>query len=215
MAGSAISLTIASMFAGGFLHNETMPNPIGAAAGPSFDIGDECHFWEPTRGRFADADCEYRLIGPRYGRPVDHRYAIERAQRCALRSGDSCIMSHEIDLDVPSALVWDKEQSSMRLLAFPRILEAHGERRVVIRRSVDELAATKQSGNDASDETTLTSSSEIPRGDPLITYTLNRTIHVEHTDMSTGRFVREILEDDDAFCVQLLYRSMPIGCFDE
>jgi hypothetical protein len=217
MAGSTISVAIASMFAGGYLHNETVPHVVN-----NVDPNDECNFWEPARGRYADADCAYTLVGPRYGRPTDNRYAIERAKRCALRSGDTCIMSHEIDLDVPSALIWDADKVGMRLIAFPRILDAHDERRVVLRQSLSvhptpSITPTPSTLDpELTDLTDLTERTDsTPRAEMLGTFSMNRTLEVEHTDMNTGRLVRETLEDDDAFCIQLLHRSMPVGCFDD
>tara|TARA_Y100001958_G_scaffold153454_1_gene140969 strand:- start:1773 stop:2540 length:768 start_codon:yes stop_codon:yes gene_type:complete len=135
MAGSAVSFGIASIFAGGFLHNDTDYHT------PANDVHidkmtpyseEDCPTWTPAMS--VDVDCDGHVFMSRHNaaRSNSALYeSLQRAKRCAAATGDSCLLSHEVGLDIPAAFLWHED--SIRMVSFPSIVDGQDAKRVYIR----------------------------------------------------------------------------------
>ena len=108
--------------------------PPGPPAPASAAEDDGCGWWSDDVGRATDTQCSPSALRRMMSADSLSR-ALERAQRCALAHGTSCVLSHEVDLPLPAALLWDQRESRMRMYLLPRVGAAEGrghERRVAL-----------------------------------------------------------------------------------
>ena len=115
-----------------------------------------------------------------------------RAKYCALQSGDSCILSHEVGLDIPGIFLWHEERVSVRFLGYPRILSGEEPRNIAMRNTDGAIVHGRET-----------------------VHVMNRTTLVEYDEFAfTSRTstAQEVLHDEDAYCVQLLVASVPVAC---
>lgn len=244
MAGSAVSFGLASFFAGGFLTNETDMHTATPARVfgdvPTLEMDEECPTWDTSVA--VDVDCEGHLFMSRHNalrsNGILHQ-SLLRAKRCAAATGDSCLLSHEVGLDIPAVFLWHQEQ--LRMVTFPVILSGHDLTRVFLKPRYASTASPREKGEGGAEEgeqeeetdTSLLSqlaslhpfisygamSTVSPFFEPatsqlheLLTFEFNRTIRVAHNDLMRGDIQYETFEGEDAFCLQHLIQSLPENC---
>ena len=217
---TSVATLIASLFVGGYMNNETALEGIplsDRAETESVPGGDEtcstpdcanppapeCTWWVPESGRETDTLCSAYALRRLMSADAINR-ATDRAQRCASQTGATCVLSHEAGFQLPAALVWSHERGEMRMFMLPRVRwDREGEaadaaqssafvRRVaLVRPPFDQVGA-----------------------EPPMRVRYNRSVLVEHVDMRSHEHLVERLEDEDAYCLQMLRMTVPEACLE-
>jgi hypothetical protein len=181
---------------------ESAPSsPSTTAADGATDDDDEvaCRWWTPETGRETDTLCSAFALRRLMGSDALAR-ALERAKQCAILHGTVCVLSHEVELQVPAVMLWDSSTSAMRMYLLPRVVpspagELYDERRVaVVRPPFDDDVARSRT--------------------PLVVL-MNRSVEVDHVSTTSHARESEQLLDDDAYCMQMLQLTIPDRCNEE
>lgn len=146
----------------------------------------ECEFYNQSVV-FSDEMCSLFVVNRA---AAAYRTASARAMRCAASFGVECVLSPEIGLAMPSAFLYDHETSSMRMLIAPKLTLRESEQ-VHVRVSPPD-----------SDGITQTR-----------TLVFNDTVHVEYLDGQSKSMVTGLLQQEEAYCVQLLRRAFQPSCW--
>lgn len=163
------------------------------------DDDDACHWWTPDKGKDTDTLCSAFALRRLMGSDALAR-ALESAKKCAILHGTSCVLSHEVDLQVPAVMLWDSTTSAMRMFLLPRIVTVpegtlYDVRRVaVVRPPFDDDVARSRT--------------------PLIVQ-MNRSVEVDHVSTTSHARESEHLLDEDAYCMQMLKLTIPDRCNEE
>lgn len=159
-----------------------------------------CRWWTPETGRETDTLCSAFALRRLMGSDALAR-ALERAKQCATLHGTACVLSHEVELQVPAVMLWDSTTSAMRMYLLPRVVVpvteggVHEQRRVaVVRPPFDNDVAHSRA--------------------PLIVL-MNRSVEVDHVSTTSHARESEQLIDDDAYCMQMLKLTIPDRCNEE
>ena len=158
-----------------------------------------CRWWTPETGRETDTLCSAFALRRLMGSDTLAR-ALERAQQCAILHGTTCVLSHEVGLQVPAVMLWNSATSAMRMYLLPRVVpnsagSATDARRVALARPPfdDDLARSRA---------------------PFVV-SMNQTVEVDHVSTTTHARESEQLVDDDAYCMQMLQLTIPERCNEE
>lgn len=173
----------------------------GEASSRAAPGGDDtvCRWWMPEVGRETDTLCSAFALRRLMGSDALAQ-ALERAKRCAILHGTACVLSHEVELQVPAVMLWDIATSAMRMYLLPRVVpvaegKLYDERRVaVVRPPFDDDVARSRT--------------------PLVV-SMNRSVEVDHVSTTSHARESEQLLDDDAYCMQMLKLTIPDQCNEE
>ena len=206
---TAASVLMGYLYVGGHVQNDTLvasysegifgTRAIGvdARAGMAC-VGDACHeeclWWTSAIGNETDVSCEEWIIRHLLGLERLER-ALVRAGRCAQRAVETCVLSHEVGLELPAAFVWNGTEGRMRLFLMPRTSVRSNART----RRVALLAPGSRASDAPTHETMLDFATEVL---------------VEHYDAWSHEMRTEVLTEDAAYCLQLLRLSVPTECAD-
>ena len=146
----------------------------------------ECAFWNQSVV-FSDDMCSLFVVNRA---AAAYHAASTRAMRCAAAYGVECLLSPEIGLAMPAAFLYDHATSSMRMLIAPKLLARESEQ-VHVRVSPPD-----------SDGITQTR-----------THVLNETVRVEYLDGQSKGLGSGLLQQEEAFCVQLLRLAFEPTCW--
>jgi hypothetical protein len=146
----------------------------------------ECAVWNQSVV-FSDAMCSLFVVNRA---AVAYHTASTRAMRCAAAYGVECLLSPEIGLAMPAAFLYDHATSSMRMMIAPKLLARESEQ-VHVRVSPPD-----------SDGITQTR-----------THVLNETVRVEYLDGQSQGLGSGLLQQEEAFCVQLLRLAFEPTCW--
>lgn len=168
--------------------NTTLPPPDTTEE----TLHPQCRFYSTEDAFDAYEDCSYSTLRFMTVNNVDT--AIERAQSCATPYGEKCILSHEVDFDVPTAFVWDHENLKMRPIIAPAIVENGTDtHRVTIVSPIHDVNTIVKA----------------QRPDEFL---MHSTVKVEHIQYPSLRPTHEWLTGYDSYCVQLLRISIGEEC---
>lgn len=161
------------------------------SAWPSEAIGStslppECTFWNQSVV-FSDDMCSLFVVNRA---AAAYASAKARAMRCTAAYGTECVLSPEIGLAMPAAFLYDHATSSMRMLIAPKLLP-HESQQQHVRVSPPD-----------SDGITQTR-----------TLVLNETVRVEYLDGQSKGLGSGLLQQEEAFCVQLLRLAFEPTCW--
>ena len=226
LVGSVASLGLSYLYVGGHVQNDTLIGEslealgsglgaIGSFAGDEVDpraglacVGEACHpeclWWSPPIGNATTTYCEPWFI--RRGLTGDGvRQALEVAMRCAQRSHEACVLSHEVGYTLPAAFVWDSSKAQMRSFVLPRLyaLDNATQRRVAL------FAPGTRSQTGAHHG--ISWWDQVGASTILL---MNETLDIEYFDVHEKTHRREAIEHEAAFCVQLLRQTLPDDCLD-
>ena len=184
---------------GGSVWFMDMPKPVVhvnehssfMSAWPSEAIGSsglppECAFWNQSV-IFSDEMCSLFVVNRA---AAAYASASARAMRCTAAYGTECVLSPEIGLAMPAAFLYDHATSSMRMLIAPKLLP-HESTQQHVRVSPPD-----------SDGITQTR-----------THVLNETVRVEYLDGQSKGLGSGLLQQEEAFCVQLLRLAFEPACW--
>ncbi len=146
----------------------------------------ECAFWNQSVV-FSSEKCSL-FVGNRAA--AAYASASARAMRCTAAFGTECVLSPEIGLAMPAAFLYDHATASMRMLIAPKLLP-HESTQQHVRVSPPD-----------SDGITRTR-----------TIVFNKTLTVEYLDGQTKQLHQKRLEEEEAFCVQLLRLAFEPSCW--
>lgn len=143
MASTGLSMLMGYLFVGGHVQNETLVDEWRASLGPAAAVSDavlvdprtgraevacikdacheQCLWWMHEIGNATDTECSQWTLRRTISIDVLTR-ALERARACASRAGETCVLSHEVGLQAPAALVWNATKQRMLLYLLPRIV---------------------------------------------------------------------------------------------
>ena len=158
-----------------------------------------CRWWTPEMGRQTDTLCSAFALRRLMGSDALAR-SLERAKQCAILHGTDCVLSHEVELQVPAVMLWDSATSAMRMYLLPRVVPSpegtlYEERRIaVVRPPFDDDVARSRT--------------------PLVVL-MNRTVEVDHVSTTSHARESEQLLDDNAYCMQMLKLTIPDRCNEE
>lgn len=218
--GSASSAVVSLLYTLGWIAspaNETAP-PSGYSfsdGSAGFVDATACDWWVPSQANDTAQACgpvDLRLMT---GGALSESKLL--AERCMRATNTTCLLSHEVRFDVPAVFLWDPRRLGLRVLISPqRNLtweESAPTARVAVGDPVADVAATQNA-------------------DPFLrVYNFKRRVLV--TYMETGpekeqtaesgrgsagasgagiRVGEGVLEDMDAYCVQLLSMSLSSDC---
>lgn len=158
--------------------------PSDAIAGSG--LPPECSFWNQSVV-FSSDMCSLFVVNRA---AAVYQLASARAMRCTAAFGTECVLSPEIGLAMPAAFLHDYATASMRMLIAPRLLPLESEQTRVRVSPPDSDGVTQT-------RTTV----------------FNRTLAVEYLDGQTKQLHQERLEEDEAFCVQLLRLAFEPACW--
>lgn len=181
-----------------------------------------CYWWAHSYPRRQDVSCH----GSRSLRM--HRSLIaaaeQKALRCFLTHADTeCVLTHEVGLMIPGFFHLNRDTLSVQLWLYPsRLLDADAEElwAELVNNTEGAFGSDGASGYDLQSNRTvrvLTQGSECTKSRyacPSTTREYARIVPVEYTDATGGAFNirRSLLRGNDAFCLQLLEDSLPVGC---
>jgi hypothetical protein len=150
-----------------------------------------CTWWNGSKGQQSTNVCSSSTFA-RMGRTT-WAWASRVAQGCASLSGDSCILSHEVGLEIPAVFIYETSELRMRPLLFPRIVEQNiTQRRISI--------ALHAAQNESNQKT--------------LQLNMHSTVEVEYFD-EMRELRKEHLKGGDGYCVQLLHHSLSDDCTKE
>ena len=163
--------------------------------------GTSCQWWTPSIGRETDTMCTAAGLR-RLMSPDAMNRAIERAQTCAVEYGVTCVLSHEVNFRIPSALLWSQELGKMRMFLLPQFDKT----------SID----PNTSDGPRTKRVAIVTPPFTERHDSVSRFEvhMNQSIVVEHVDVNTHTPMREVLTNEEAFCLQLLPLTIPNECTD-
>lgn len=173
--------------------------PITESSPPLSDLvsedGKACVFWTAEKQVDTETECSYSAL--RFMTTTSVNLYADLATRCAAPHAETCILSSEVGFEIPSVFLWNQTTLTMRPIVAPRLLkkEKHTQKRVVVMPpslEVDVAASIAKAESS--------------------TYTFATTVDVEHINPNTMRPMSDRLTDYDAFCVQLLFRSLSEEC---
>ena len=157
-----------------------------------------CNWWHTGIGKTDTYDCARLALRTIAGSELSK--ATKRAESCARNAGEVCILSHEVDYPIPSVFVWDNINTRMRPLLFPRVEPPYDNQSVIEARvRVQHPLERRAEAHDVAKEW-------IFRTKVNITY-----IDGVYTSYPWSNDRRE-LHDKDAYCVQLLRKSLSDSC---
>ena len=153
-----------------------------------------CDWWTPAIGRATATETLCTSFALRRLMSSDALSdALVRAEACAHVRGAECVLSHEVQLQVPALMLWNATEASMRMYLLPQIVRGEGEENETTTRRV---ALTNAQGEEMS---------------PTL-LTMNQTVVIDHVDMMTHGRTRIRLHDEAAYCMQMLVLSTPESC---
>jgi hypothetical protein len=215
LASTTTSLFFGYLFLNGHVQNSTLGErwldtaaavPLDARAGREGltchggACHEECLWWVDEIGNATDTECsDYNLRRILSVRQLSD--AVERAHRCADLASETCVLSHEVGLRAPAAMVYNTTEQRMRLYLLPRILEEDddaeadgGDKRRVALFPV----GTPPGGWSAASRHAI-----VP---------MRSSLRVEHYDAWQHELRTDVAHDEAAYCLQLLQRSVPHEC---
>lgn len=199
VASTSLSALLAYLYVGGHVQNDTLAAEYGFATidartgSACAHCDDECVWWEASAGNDTPVDCVGSNLRRALGSDVIAR-ALDRASRCASRSGEACVLSHEVGFPLPAAFVWNASEHGLQPILLPRLRRIEGARAIRISHVTPELAMA-------------------PGGrESMLTF--DQHIGVEHYDLRSRGLVQAELHDEAAYCLQLLQRSVPDACME-
>lgn len=151
--------------------------------------------------------------------------SISKATRCAQATGETCILSHEVGLTLPAVFVWNHDSGTMKPLLYPKLIfpnntydyDEYGQKRgdddPVKRRLKRQLGADHVAFSrlrvhhplDAEASTTDKDSEELIFREQVIADYMT----VGHGIVTD---TRQWFNGTDAYCLQLLSKSLPSEC---
>ena len=146
----------------------------------------ECAFWNQSVV-FSSEMCSLFVVNRA---AAAYQVAAARAMRCTAAFGSECVLSPEIGLAMPAAFLHDYASSSMRMLIAPKMLPSESEQTHVRVSPPDSDGITRTR-----------------------TIVFNKTLTVEYLDGQTKQLHQERLEEEEAFCVQLLRLAFEPSCW--
>ena len=158
--------------------------PSEAIAGSG--LPPECNFWNQSVV-FSSEMCSLFVVNRA---AAAYQAASKRAMRCTAAFGSECVLSPEIGLAMPAAFLYDHATSSMRMLIAPKLL-AH--------ESVQQHVRVSPPDSDGITQTR--------------THVLNETVRVEYLDGQSKALGSGLLQQEEAFCVQLLRGAFEPACW--
>ena len=161
------------------------------SAWPSEAIGSsglppECAFWNESV-IFSDEMCSLFVVNRA---AAAYASASARAMRCTAAYGTECVLSPEVGLAMPAAFLYDHTTSTMRMLIAPKLVPFESNQTHVRVSPPD------------SDGVTQTR-----------THVLNETVRVEYLDGQSKGLGTGLLQQEEAFCVQLLRLAFEPACW--
>lgn len=216
LASTSASLFFSYLFLGGHVQNATLGDAwVGAGRAARVhrvaldprtgapDVAchgeachDDCDWWVDEIGNRTDVECnDYNLRRVMSVRQLTD--ALARAQACADRATETCVLSHEVGLRAPAALVYNASEQRMRLYLLPRITPvAAGD-------SASRRVALFPVGTPPGGWSAMARHAVVPMHDEVL---------VEHYDAWQHEVRRDVVRDEAAYCLQLLLRSVPDEC---
>lgn len=183
-----------------------IPGIGGSQMQPNFGLSEAqfedqavCNWWTPDVGRDTEHTCGAGSLRMALSRGVHD--ALHRAERCARATGVRCILSTEVGLELPSVFVWDVQRSHMRALLIPQRDLAYEAVQTNVRIRVGHPLDTMAVA-----------------GDPYAAeFAVSKSVFVEYVDGRTGsvKMTREVFNESDAYCIQLLNESVSEQCLEE
>ena len=180
---TAVSGLFALLYAGGFVTNSenTTVAPVHAIR----DDGAGCDWYHVNVNTNTMVSCD--SFSMRRGMSTQYiRDFRDRAMRCASLHGVSCILSHEVGIDIPAYFF--VEHPSDAIVVFPQV------RKVA---SFDQTVPVMHVNPNEPGE--------------RVVVDLFERVRVEYLDQSHTNIDRTV-EDKEAFCAQMLARSVPREC---
>jgi hypothetical protein len=209
-----MGVMLSYLYVGGHVQNETLMSTYGTALLPytaatramGYDnhagttcVDDACHeectWWNPSVGNNTDTECAVHML--RRALTLDGlERALAQANRCAVRATEECILSHEVGLRVPGVFVWNASEARMRLFLMPRA-------RAVAEKAASRRVALLPAGARAS-----------AHYEREATFVMTDVVGVTHFDAWRNTERTDVLRDEAAYCVQLMFRTIPDACAD-
>jgi len=188
------SAVVSILYAAGLMKNSTNTTTNDAV---SINKASECEWYTPDMGILEELPCS--AIDLRRATGAELYNALDKAERCARASGETCLLSHEVGFSVPAVFVYNASIAKMRAVLVPSaerpFLDVQPKARVLVG---DPLEAIMQSGDVRTRD-----------------YIFSKSIKVKFLGATSGIGLRDeytILEDSDAYCVQLLNNTLSDAC---
>ena len=190
-----MSAIISVLYATGVLKGGIPPNASlvndssngSSTSDRSAELG--CDWWNPSYGQHEKDRCVGMSLRMATTSALDS--ATSRAFDCARAMGETCVFSYDVGFPIPAVFVWNATTGKMVALLVPQRDVLFEERQSKIHVSV---------GDPIED-------------DPNVrhTFVLHNRTRIEY--VSTGlRMQTLVLEGMDAYCVQMLNRTISEGC---
>ena len=203
IASTAASAIFSILYASGLMKNETAVSGMasenmGSAGieGVRADLS-ACEWYSPEMGVLEDMTCE--AIDLRRSTGSQLYSALDRAERCARASGETCILSHEVGFSVPSVFMYNASLARMRIMMVPHLDDEYASTQLKARVLVgDPLQETMHTNDHSTREMLFAKSIKVK--------------YLEGAGASGIRDEHAVLEGYEAYCVQLLNYSLTEAC---
>jgi len=193
VASTAASAVFSILYATGLMKNGTNTTPVDAVVAQR----SQCDWYTPDMGLLDELTCE--AIDLRRATGSDLYGALDKAERCARETGETCVLSHEVGFTVPAVFVYNATLARMRTILVPNIDREHAalqnKSRVLVG---DPLAEVMQSSDPHTRE-----------------YVFAKSVHIKYLSNAGGHGFRDetdTIEDTEAYCVQLLNATLTDAC---
>jgi len=194
VASTAASAVFSILYASGLMKNSTNTTFVDV---PTVHKASECEWYTPDMGILEELPCA--AIDLRRATGAELYTALDKAERCARASGETCLLSHEVGFTVPAVFVYNASLAQMRAILVPSAdrtyLDEQPKARVLVG---DPLEPTMQSGDVRAKD-----------------YIFAKSIKVKFLGAASGMGLRDeytTLEDTEAYCVQLLNSTLNDAC---
>lgn len=119
----------------------------------------------------------------------------ERAEQCAARFGVTCVLSHEVGVDVPGYYYYHGADSQNQLVILPQVSKAN-----------------EYASDNLLSHVLLVDPMDPHASNARVLLNLYDRVKLNYLDASTHSNVRRYASDKEAYCAQLLARSVPDEC---
>lgn len=202
LVSSATSAALTLLYAGGMLApnaslaareelRQRVATEVGGMSG-SVNVGRVCEWYRAPMGNNTDTACD--AFSLRHGMSSQSIQTFrERAEACVVQHRVSCILSHEVGIDVPGYYYHGGDAAHVIML--PQVSRAH------------------EYASDALLSHVLLIDPDEPHASHArVLLNLYDRVKLEYLDAYSHANVRRWASDKEAYCAQLLARSVPDEC---
>jgi hypothetical protein len=202
--GTALSSALAMFYAGGFSTNATQFNDLPSTSGcastdetcrvrvetNTHNVGgkDTCEWYHVAQRNDTDTNCDTFSVRRGLSGQTSSLFR-DRAEQCALKYGVTCVLSHEVGIDVPAYMYLQGTTSVVVILPYIQLVDVEAKPTTRVRH-VDP--------HDSSLERVILD--------------MHEEVKLSYVEATTRQEIDRIAVGFESYCAQMLARSVPDSC---